>query len=167
MTFPQHERHREVNAKVAVITVSDSRDKESDASGKAAESLLASDGHRVVFRKIVKNDIDLIRALVWELAQDPELEVILTLGGTGISSRDVTVEAVSNLFDKRIEGFGELFRRLSYEDVGEAAMLSRAVAGTVSGKVVFCLPGSESAIELAVQKLILPGLGHALWEANR
>ena len=105
--------------------------------------------------------------MVWELAQGLELEVILTLGGTGISSRDVTVEAVSNLFDKRIEGFGELFRRLSYEDIGEAAMLSRAIAGTVSGKVVFCLPGSKNAIELAMQRLILPALGHALWEANR
>jgi molybdenum cofactor biosynthesis protein B len=167
MTFSEHERHRKVRAKVAVITVSDSRDEESDASGKAAESLLISDGHEVVFRRIVKNDVDTIRALVWELAQDPKLEVILTLGGTGISSRDVTVEAVSNLFDKSIEGFGELFRRLSYEDIGEAAMLSRAIAGTVSGKVVFCLPGSKSAIELALQRLILPGLGHALWEANR
>jgi len=167
MTFSEHDRHRQVTAGFAVVTVSDTRSEESDESGNIAERLLVERGHRVVVREIVKNDGAAIRALMEELAREPGIQVMLTLGGTGISSRDVTVEAVSDLLDKTIEGFGELFRRLSYEEIGEAAMLSRAIAGTMGKKVIFCLPGSKSAVDLALRKLILPGLGHVLWEVNR
>jgi len=167
MTFSEHERHRRATADFAILTVSDTRSEESDESGNVAERLLIENGHRVVVRKIVRNDMAATRALVEELARDSEVRVILTLGGTGISSRDLTVEAVSDLLDKRIDGFGELFRKLSYEDIGEAAMLSRAIAGTIDGKVVFCLPGSKKAVRLALERLILPGLGHVLWEVGR
>ncbi len=167
MTHSEHERHRRAAADFAILTVSDTRSEESDESGNIAERLLIEDGHQVLVRKIVRNDIAATRALVEELTRDPKVQVILTLGGTGISSRDLTVEAVSDLFDKRIDGFGEMFRRLSYEDVGEAAMLSRAIAGTMGRKVIFCLPGSKDAVRLALERLILPGLGHLLWEVSR
>jgi len=167
MTFSEHDHHRQVTAGFAVLTVSDTRSEESDESGNIAERLLVERGHRIMVREIVKNDEAAIRALIEELARESGIQVMLTLGGTGIGSRDVTVEAVSDLLDKRIDGFGELFRRLSYEEVGEAAMLSRAIAGTMGRKVIFCLPGSKNAVRLALERLILPGLGHVLWEAGR
>lgn len=167
MTFSEHEHHRQVTADFAIMTISDTRNEKSDESGNIAKRLLIEHGHRVMAHKIVKNDRATIRALIEELTRNPRIQVILTLGGTGISSRDVTIEAVSDLLDKRIEGFGELFRKLSYEDIGEAAMLSRAVAGTIDKKVIFCLPGSKKAVKLALKSLILPGLGHMLWEVNR
>ena len=163
----EHELHKKVEANFAVIVVSDTRDERTDESGKVAKQLLTNEGHRVLAFKIIRNNEDVIRSTVNEMLQDPKINVILTSGGTGISKRDITVDAVSGLLSKRIEGFGELFRRLSYEEIGEAAMISRAIAGGVNGKLVFCLPGSKNAVKLALSKLILPGIGHILWEANR
>jgi len=163
----EHELHRKVEANFAIIIVSDTRDERTDESGKIAKQLLTHQGHRVSTFKIIPNDENAIRNTVTEMLQDPKINVVVTGGGTGISKRDITVDTVSGLLDKRIEGFGELFRRLSYEEVGEAAMISRAIAGAVNGKLVFCLPGSKNAVKLALTKLILPGIGHILWEANR
>jgi molybdenum cofactor biosynthesis protein B len=163
----EHELHKKVEANFAVIVVSDTRDERTDESGKIAKQLLTNEGHRVLAFKIIRNNENAIRSTVNKMLRDPKINVILTSGGTGISKRDITVDTVSGLFDKRIEGFGELFRRLSYGEVGEAAMISRAIAGRVNGKLVFCLPGSKNAVKLALNKLILPGIGHILWEANR
>jgi molybdenum cofactor biosynthesis protein B len=115
----------------------------------------------------VDNDKARIQGLLLRLLRNPRIQVIITSGGTGISVQDVTVEAVSELIEKRIDGFGELFRKLSYDEMGEAAMLSRALAGTAGKKLIFCLPGSVTAMELGLKKLILPGLGHMIWELNR
>ena len=163
----EHDSHRHVRAGFAVLTVSDTRNEETDESGKMAKELISDKGHQVLAYKIIGNDKSLIQTTVKEMLQNPEINVIVSIGGTGISRRDLTVESMSELLDKKIEGFGELFRSLSYREIGEAAMISRATAGTISGKLVFCLPGSRNAVGLALNKLILPGLGHIIKEANR
>jgi len=163
----EHDLHRHVRAGFAVLTVSDTRNEKTDESGEMAKELISDKGHQVLAYKIIGNDKSLIQNTAKEILQNPEINVIVTIGGTGISKRDLTVEAVSKLLDKKIEGFGELFRSLSYREIGEAAMISRATAGTINGKLVFCLPGSKNAVGLALNKLILPGLGHVIKEANR
>ena len=163
----EHDLHRHVRAGFAVLTVSDTRNEKTDESGKIAKELISKKGHQVLAYKIIRNDKSLIQTTAKEILQNPEINVIVTIGGTGIGKRDLTVEAVSKLLDKKIEGFGELFRSLSYREIGEAAMISRATAGTINGKLVFCLPGSKNAVGLALNKLILPGLGHVIKEANR
>lgn len=151
----------------AVVTVSDSRTFETDESGGMAEDILRKEGHEVCRRLIVRNDEDEIRSIIEGLLNSREVDVILTIGGTGLSTRDVTVETVSKTVEKRIEGFGELFRFLSYSEIGTAAMLTRAFAGVAKGKILICLPGSRNAAELAIRKLILPEIGHMVREARR
>ena len=163
----EHDLHQKVKANFAVLIVSDTRDEKTDESGKIVKELILSEGHQVLAHEIITNNKALIQTTMKEMFQNPKINVIITSGGTGISKRDITVDAVSELLDKRIEGFGELFRKLSYEEIGEAAMISRAIAGAVDGKLVFSLPGSKNAVKLALSKLILPGIGHILWEANR
>ena len=163
----EHDLHQFVKANFAVIIISDTRDEKTDDSGKIAKELIIDAGHRVKAYKIIPNDKAQIRNTVKDLLKNPVLNVIVTSGGTGISKRDITTDTLTELFDKNVEGFGELFRKLSYEDIGEAAMISRATAGAVNGKLVFCLPGSKNAVKLALTKLILPGLGHIIKEANR
>jgi molybdenum cofactor biosynthesis protein B len=163
----EHDLHPDVRANFAVLTISDTRTKKTDESGKIAKELISKDGHQVLAYKIIRNDKSLIQTNVKEILQNPEINAIVTIGGTGISKRDATVESVSELLHKKIEGFGELFRNLSYQEIGEAAVISRATAGTINGKLVFCLPGSKNAVKLALNKLILPGLGHIIKEANR
>ncbi|MFW6117550.1 MAG: MogA/MoaB family molybdenum cofactor biosynthesis protein [Thermoproteota archaeon] len=163
----EHELHRQVEANFAVLTISDSRTEETDLSGKKAQDLILQEGHQVLTYKVVPNDQDQIQTVIKDLTSNPEIDVIFTTGGTGISHRDLTVETVSPLLDKEMEGFGELFRRLSYQEIGEAAMISRATAGTIQDKIIFCLPGSKNAVKLALTKLILPGIGHILEEARR
>ncbi|MEQ1761251.1 MAG: molybdenum cofactor biosynthesis protein B [Vicinamibacterales bacterium] len=145
---------------VFVLTVSDTRTEATDSAGRAIRDLLTAEGHVVAGSRIVKDDPADVRATVEAALADPAVQVVITTGGTGITSRDGTYEAVAHLLEKRLDGFGELFRSLSYQDIGPAAMLSRAVAGTVGRKAVFVLPGSEHAVRLAVTKLILPELGH-------
>jgi molybdenum cofactor biosynthesis protein B len=128
---------------------------------------LTGDGHEVLGKSIVPDDPVRVRQAVAAQLANADVQVVVTTGGTGISSRDQTYEAISGLLDKRIDGFGELFRALSYQEVGTAAMLSRALAGTARGKVVISIPGSVNAIRLAVTKLILPELGHLVREASR
>ena len=162
-----HDLHQRVKANFAILIVSDTRDEKTDESGKIVKELILSEGHQVLVHEIITNNKALIQTTMKEMFQNPKINVIITSGGTGISKRDITVDAVSELLDKRIEGFGELFRKLSYEEIGEAAMISRAIAGAVNGKLVFSLPGSKNAVKLALSKLILPGIGHILKEANR
>lgn len=163
----EHDLHKFVKAHFAVIIISDTRDERTDESGKIAKGLITDAGHEMKTYEIIPNDKVQIRNTVKELLQNPEVNVILTSGGTGISKRDITTDTLTALFEKRIEGFGELFRKLSYEEIGEAAMISRATAGATNGKLVFCLPGSKNAVRLALTKLILPGLGHMIKETNR
>jgi molybdenum cofactor biosynthesis protein B len=150
-----------------VITVSDTRAEDTDTGGRAIIDLLKAAGHDVTGRAIVKDDADLVRDAIGRQLANPAVQVIITTGGTGITSRDSTYEAVTSMLWKRLDGFGELFRMLSYEQIGAAAMLSRAVAGTVGGRVVVALPGSEAAVRLALEKLLIPELGHLVREANR
>ncbi|KOP83730.1 molybdenum cofactor biosynthesis protein B [Cytobacillus solani] len=165
-----HEHKMEAPKQVAckVITVSDTRDKVTDKSGKLMIDLLEGAGHHVRSYCIVKDEADELRTEVLKGCSDPEIDVVLTNGGTGIALRDITIETVKALFDKEISGFGELFRMLSYqEDIGSAAILSRAVAGTIKDKAVFSTPGSSGAVKLAMNKLILPELGHVVRELKK
>lgn len=166
MSGHRHQR-TPVRASLALLTVSDTRTPEDDHSGQRARSLLEAAGHRVVDYRVLPDEPERIARCVGEWLDDEKCEGVVVSGGTGITSRDRTFEALSALLDKRLDGFGELFRMLSYEQVGSAAMLSRAVAGIARGKPVFSLPGSPQAVELALERLILPELGHLLAELRR
>jgi molybdenum cofactor biosynthesis protein B len=150
-----------------VITVSDTRTEDTDTGGRAIIELLSAAGHEIVGRTIVRDDAELLRDAIGRQVANPAVQAIITTGGTGITSRDCTYEAVTTMLWKRLDGFGELFRMLSYHQIGAAAMLSRAVAGTIADRVVVALPGSEAAVRLAVEKLIVPELGHLVREAGR
>jgi molybdopterin adenylyltransferase len=150
-----------------VITVSDTRTEATDTGGRAAADLLTAAGHEIVGRTIVKDDAELLRDCIGRQLANPAVQAIITTGGTGITSRDCTYEAVSAMLWKKLDGFGEIFRALSYEQIGAAAMMSRAVAGTIAGRVVVSLPGSEAAVRLAVDKLLVPELAHLVREATR
>ena len=150
-----------------VVTVSDTRTEETDTGGRAIVELLTAAGHQVVGRSLVRDDPEQLRDAIGRQLANPDVQVIVTTGGTGITSRDCTFEAVNSMLWKRLEGFGELFRMLSYEQIGSGAMLSRALAGTVAGRIVVSLPGSEAAVRLALEKLLIPELGHLVREATR
>jgi molybdopterin adenylyltransferase len=165
MSVETHRKHAPASVTCFVLTISDTRTAETDASGDAIAAALAGAGHIVAGRQIVKDDPSAVREVV--AAQAGRVDTVITTGGTGITSRDSTYEAIAGLLDKRLEGFGELFRMLSYEEIGSAAMLSRACAGTIGRAAVFALPGSEHAVRLAMSKLILPELGHVVRELRR
>jgi molybdopterin adenylyltransferase len=150
-----------------VVTVSDTRTEATDTGGRAIVELLTAAGHRVVGRSLVRDDPELLRDAIGRQLANPDVQVIVTTGGTGITSRDCTFEAVNSMLWKRLDGFGELFRMLSYEQIGSGAMMSRALAGVVAGRVVVSLPGSEAAVRLALEKLLIPELGHLVREATR
>jgi molybdopterin adenylyltransferase len=170
MGFQEHEQraHAETPRAIrcGVITISDTRTPADDTSGAAIRDALQASGHAVVRYAIVRDEPDQIVALVRELAQ-ANCQVVLTSGGTGIARRDSTFEAIDTMLEKRLPGFGELFRMLSYADIGPAAMLSRATAGLLGGTLIFCMPGSTGAVRLAMEKLILPELPHLIWETIR
>jgi molybdenum cofactor biosynthesis protein B len=149
-----------------ILSISDTRTVDTDTSGATIRSLLEAQGHMIIVTAIVKDDPSQIVEHVAAMAS-AGCQVIVTNGGTGITRRDSTYEAIASLLDKQLPGFGELFRMLSYEDVGAAAMLSRATAGTYRDSIVFCLPGSPGAVRLALEKLILPQLRHLVWELIR
>jgi molybdopterin adenylyltransferase len=165
MSVEEHRKTASASVRCAVLTISDTRTASTDASGDAIAHALTSAGHSVVSRQIVHDDPDAVRNWVRGVASDAA--VIVTTGGTGITSRDSTYEAIVGLLDKRLDGFGELFRMLSYEQIGSAAMLSRACAGTIGSTAVFTLPGAKRAVELAMEKLILPEIGHVVRELER
>ena len=148
-----------------VLTISDTRTADTDTSGDAIAQALTAAGHVVSGRRIVRDDAAEVRNTVH--AEMVNADVVLTTGGTGLTARDSTYEAISTLLDKRLDGFGELFRMLSYEQIGAAAMLSRACAGSIGQTAIFALPGSEPAVRLALEKLILPEIGHVVRELHR
>jgi molybdenum cofactor biosynthesis protein B len=165
-----HVDHRATSparTRCAVLTVSDTRTPETNTSGRAIAELLAAHGHQVAWQAIARDEPVEVRALVETQLARPDVDVVITTGGTGLSSRDRTYEALVGLLDKRIDGFGELFRMLSYDEIGAAAMMSRACAGAARGRVVILLPGSEAAVRLAMTKLVLPELGHLVREVSR
>ena len=144
----------------AVITVSDTRDETTDRSGQLIQSRLIKSGHTISYYQLVKDEPEQITALVISLAQRSDVQAILLNGGTGIAARDTTFDAIAPLLDKELPGFGELFRHLSYGEIGSRAMASRAIAGTYHQTLIFSLPGSTKAVSLALEKLILPELQH-------
>jgi molybdenum cofactor biosynthesis protein B len=150
-----------------VLTVSDTRTPETDTGGTVVRDLLAGGGHTIVGSRIVRDEPADVARVVREACADPRVQVVILTGGTGITSRDSTFEAVEGLLDKRLPGFGELFRVLSYEQVGAAAMLSRAQMGIHARRIVVSLPGSPNACRLALEKLLLPELGHLVREVGR
>jgi molybdenum cofactor biosynthesis protein B len=154
-------------ARCAVLTISDSRTASNDRGGDTIAARLAGAGHLVVEREWVRDEAMEIGKVLTRWLALADLQAIFTTGGTGISRRDTTVEVVERFLDQRLDGFGELFRMLSFEEVGSAAMLSRAVAGLARGVALFALPGSVAAVELALDRLILPELEHLVWERRR
>ena len=167
MSHLEHRAAAPVHIGCYVITVSDSRTEENDTGGRLLRDLLSGDGHRVLGHAIVRDEpVTLRDALERQLAVD-EVQAVITTGGTGISRRDGSYEVVSALLDKRLDGFGELFRALSFEDIGPPAMLSRACAGTARGKILVSLPGSQNAVRLGMIRLVLPELGHLVREVTR
>ena len=150
-----------------VLTVSDTRSAANDTGGDAIVDLLESAGHIIAGRTIVKDDPESVRGTVARQLANPDVQVIITTGGTGITSRDSTFEAISGMLQKRLDGFGELFRMLSYQQIGAAAMMSRACAGLVAGRIVVSLPGSEAAVRLAMEKLVIPEIGHLVQQASK
>ena len=151
----------------AVITLSDTRTDATDISGAFIKNILLDAGHTVPFYRVLPDDREKIKTVVQDCLSDPHIAVIITNGGTGISARDTTFDVVASLLEKRLDGFGELFRMLSYQEIGPAAMMSRATAGVAKGKVIFAVPGSTNAVRLAMEKLILPQAGHVYWELHK
>jgi molybdopterin adenylyltransferase len=164
------DKHREASperVRVAVLTISDTRTPETDTGGNAIVELMREAGHEVSRREIVEDDAPRIEVGLQEFLADASVDAVITTGGTGISARDTTYEVVSRLIDKKLDGFGELFRMLSYEEIGAAAILSRAVAGASGSKFVACLPGSTNAVRLAMEKLLVPEIPHVVFELRK
>jgi molybdenum cofactor biosynthesis protein B len=167
VSVQEHKAHAPTSIACFVLTVSDTRTEATDTGGQAIRALLEMAGHSVTSHAIVRDDPDAVSMTVTGWLADARTQVIITTGGTGITSRDGTFEAIDRLLEKRLTGFGELFRMLSYEQIGAAAMMSRATAGRVGGKAIFVLPGSPDAVRLAMTKLILPELGHVVQQLRR
>ena len=163
-------KHRESapeRVRVAVLTISDTRTPETDTGGETVEALMRDAGHDIVGRDIVRDEASAIRTKLVELLARPDVDAVVTTGGTGISARDTTYEVVDRMLEKKLDGFGEIFRMLSYEEIGAAAVLSRCVAGAVGTKFVACLPGSRNAVRLAVEKLLVPEISHVVFELRK
>jgi molybdenum cofactor biosynthesis protein B len=167
VSVSEHKAQAPVSIACYVLTVSDTRTPESDTSGRAIRELLTAAGHVVSGYDIVRDEPLEVEARVRDRLQDTMTQVIVTTGGTGISTRDGTFDAIDRLLDKRLDGFGELFRMLSFQEIGASAMLSRATAGTAAGKAIFVLPGSQHAVRLAMIRLIVPELGHVVQQLRK
>jgi molybdenum cofactor biosynthesis protein B len=163
----QHRAYAPRGVGCLVLTVSDTRTPEDDTSGKAIAERLEAAGHTVVERRIVRDDAEAIRAAVLQGVSLPTVDVVIATGGTGVSPRDSTPEVVEPLLEKTLHGFGELFRQLSFAEIGAAAMLSRALAGTCGRTAIFVTPGSSAAVRLALDRLILPELAHLVGQLRR
>ncbi|PEJ59339.1 molybdenum cofactor biosynthesis protein [Bacillus sp. AFS002410] len=162
-----HKHNEKAIVNITVLTISDTRTVENDESGKLIKSLLEEQNHIVHHYQIIKDEIELIDSTVRSLSEDDEVQVMILTGGTGFTRRDVTYEAISKLLDKEMQGFGELFRSLSYTEIGPKAMFSRAIAGSFNDKAIYVIPGSKNAVNLAMTKLILPTCQHFVEELNR
>jgi molybdenum cofactor biosynthesis protein B len=163
-------RHRESapeTVRVALLTISDTRTSETDTGGDTADQILREAGHAVVDRRIVRDEVAGIRTSLVDLLANPEVDAVVTTGGTGISGRDTTYEVVDRMIEKKLDGFGEIFRMLSYEEIGAAAIMSRAIAGAIGTKFIASLPGSRNAVRLAVEKLLVPELAHVVFELRK
>lgn len=167
MSSHEHKAAGPEHVRVFVLTVSDTRTDATDTSGAAIIELLKDAGHHIAGKAIEKDEPARVAELVRQQAAIADVDVVITNGGTGLTSRDSTFEAIDALLTKRLPGFGELFRMLSYEEIGAAAMMSRACAGTIGKVVVISLPGSEKAVRLAVTKLVIPELGHLVQQAAK
>lgn len=161
-TALDHKKKADSRTSVAVITLSDSRTAKDDESGDIIQRLLEQHGHTVAIRKLIADNRTVLRATLRELSRQKDVDVIITTGGTGIASSDITIETVKGMLEKELPGFTSLFMLLSYQQAKSASMLSRAMAGTLKGKAVFCLPGSPRACKLATEALIIPELGHMM-----
>jgi len=150
-----------------VLTISDTRTRETDTGGDVVEETMRGAGHEVVAREIVRDEATSIRTTLVDLLARPDVDAVVTTGGTGISARDTTYEVVERMVEKRLDGFGELFRMLSYEEIGAAAILSRALAGAVGTKLVASLPGSRNAVRLGMEKLLVPEVAHIVFELRK
>jgi molybdenum cofactor biosynthesis protein B len=167
MSVAEHKAHAPAHVTCFVLTVSDTRTLATETSGRAIAELLEAAGHTVIGRAVVRDEPRDVTQAIRDALGRGDARVIITTGGTGIARRDSTYEAVTALFDKRLDGFGELFRMLSFGEIGSAAMLSRACAGIAAGYAIFMLPGSEQAVRLAMERLILPELGHVVRELTK
>ena len=167
MSHVEHKSRAPASVACYVLTVSDTRTPETDTSGRAIRDLLEEAGHTVAGYAIVRDEPAQVTATVRQQLDAGGARVILTTGGTGITSRDGTFEAIDGLLEKRLDGFGELFRMLSFQEIGSAAMMSRAAAGTAGRTAIFVLPGSPDAVRLAMTRLILPELGHVVQQLSR
>ena len=162
-----HGRDLSRKGNLAVVTLSDTRTEQNDTGGDTIIELATLSDHKIVKRLLLKEDPEQIRLTIDQLASDPLVDVILITGGTGISRRDNTFETIAGMLTKQLPGYGELFRMLSYQEIGAAAMLSRAQAGLLGQTLLFTMPGSPGAVRLAMEKLVLPELGHLLQESYR
>lgn len=167
MSVSQHQQSAKSSLAVAVLTVSDTRSLETDKGGGLVVELLTAAGHSVADREIVPDEPLLVKELVGRWIANDAVNAVLVTGGTGIAARDTTCETVVGLMTKLLPGYGELFRMLSYEEIGAAAMLSRAVGGVCDQTIVLTMPGSTAAVQLAMEKLILPELPHLVHEATK
>jgi molybdenum cofactor biosynthesis protein B len=168
MSYRDHQQDSSaIVARCGVITFSDTRTPQTDTGGNLLARLVTEAGHLVVDRRIVREDRAAVDGILREILNRPDIDAVITTGGTGIASRDVTVDSAEKLFDRPLPGFGELFRMLSWEQVGSGAMLSRAAGGISAGKLVFCLPGSVAAVELGMTRLILPELRHLIRQLSK
>ena len=163
----EHKARGPSSIRCGIITCSDTRTPETDKSGQLIQELLNKQGHRIEAYHVVKDEPNDVRKLVQLLIQDDQIDALIINGGTGVSQRDTTFEAIDGLLEKRLPGFGEIFRYLSYKDIGSAAMLSRATAGLYRGKVIFSTPGSSGAVRLAMEQLIIPELPHIVGELRK
>lgn len=167
MGYHEHKEKSPRNVACAIFTISDTRMEETDESGRLLRERLTQNGHSVIQYSILKNDANDIRQKIQDLLRQDAVQVIITSGGTGLSRRDITVETVLPMLEKKLDGFGELFRFLTFQELGTASIMSRAMAGAVRGKVIICIPGSIGAVRLAIDKIILPEIGHMVREATR
>lgn len=167
MGHHDHEKLAAAKLRLGVMTFSDTRDEITDKSGDLLKNILGAAGHQIVVYRVVREDPDLMRQALNEWLVLPDLDAIITNGGTGLTARDGTVEVARSLFGKELDGFGELFRHISYQQIGAAAMLSRATAGRAGDKMLICLPGSTKAVKLAAERILLPQLPHMVWELRR
>jgi molybdenum cofactor biosynthesis protein B len=163
MGHKEHKHHAAGPIHCAVLTISDTRTEETDDGGRLIKACLGDAGNTIAHYQILTDDPEKIRTIMTELSGDASIQAVLLTGGTGIGKRDNTYEVIQSLLEKKLDGFGELFRYLSYLEIGSAAMMSRAIAGAFKGKIIISMPGSPAAVRLAMEKLIIPELGHMVW----
>ncbi len=167
MSGGAHTHDPKAPPRIAILTISDTRTLETDSSGAAIESLASAAGWPIAGRAIVRDEPAEIAEAIRRFCADPAVDAVVATGGTGVAPRDRTPETLEPLFERRLDGFGELFRTVSFQEVGARAILSRATAGVISGRIVFALPGSEAAVRLAMERLLIPVAGHIVAELKR